>query len=70
MKAVDLSIIIVSYNTKEFLKNCLVSILDSIKGDLRYEVIVLDNASSDGTIREVQSSILRQSSGQEFKVQS
>ena len=29
---VDLSIIIVSYNTKDFIGNCLASILSSIKG--------------------------------------
>jgi len=56
MKTVDLSIIIVSYNTKEFLKNCLVSILSSINGKLSYEVIVVDNASSDGSVQEIQKS--------------
>ena len=49
MKSIDLSIIIVSYNTKEFLKKCLVSILSSIDGNFSYEVIVVDNASADGT---------------------
>jgi hypothetical protein len=50
---VDLSIIIVSYNTREFLRNCLKSILSSINGKLGYEVIVVDNASTDGTIQEI-----------------
>jgi len=45
----DLSIIIVNYNTKEFLKNCLTSILSSIDGKLNYEVIVVDNCSSDNS---------------------
>ena len=45
----DLSIIIVNYNTKEFLKNCLTSILSSMDGKLGYEVIVVDNCSSDNS---------------------
>lgn len=44
---VDLSIIIVNYNTKEFLKRCLNSILSSIDGKISYEIIVVDNNSSD-----------------------
>ncbi len=43
----DLSIIIVNYNTKEFLKKCLTSILSSIDGKLNYEIVVVDNASTD-----------------------
>jgi len=43
-----LSIIIVSYNSKQFLKNCLESILIN-KNDLKLEIIVVDNNSSDGT---------------------
>ena len=49
----DLSIIIVSYNTKEFLKKCLASILYSIEGKISYEIIVVDNASSDGSGEEM-----------------
>lgn len=49
MKEVDLSIIIVSYNTKEFLKKCLASIVGSVSNQLEYEVIVVDNASTDGS---------------------
>ena len=45
----DLSIVIVSYNTKDFLKRCLTSILSSIEGKLSYEIIVVDNASSDNS---------------------
>ncbi|MBI2613608.1 MAG: glycosyltransferase family 2 protein [Candidatus Levybacteria bacterium] len=45
----DLSIIIVNYNTKEFLKKSLDSILSSIDGKLNYEIIVVDNASTDGS---------------------
>lgn len=42
----DLSIIIVNYNSKEFLKKCIASILKNVK-DVSYEIIVVDNNSSD-----------------------
>lgn len=45
---VDLSIVIVSYNTKEFLKECLSSIQETAK-DFTYEMIVVDNASNDNS---------------------
>lgn len=50
----DLAIIIVNYNTKEFLKKCLGSILSSIDGAISYEVVVVDNNSSDGSVEENQ----------------
>lgn len=43
----DLSIIIVTYNPGEILLDCLRNLPDAI-GDLSNEVIVVDNASSDG----------------------
>lgn len=44
----DLSIFVVSYNTRELTRSCLRSILDSgIYAD--YEIIVVDNASADGS---------------------
>jgi GT2 family glycosyltransferase len=45
----DLSIVIVSYNTKDILENCLRSIYAETKR-VMFEVIVVDNASEDGTI--------------------
>ena len=42
----DLSIVIVNYNVKEFLTQCLESIYRS-KTDYAFEVIVVDNASTD-----------------------
>lgn len=46
----DLSIIIPSYNTKALLERGLVSVILSLKGSsISYEVIVVDNASSDGS---------------------
>ena len=47
-----LSVIIVSWNAKSFLIKCLESI-GRQKGDYAIEVIVVDNASSDGSPEEV-----------------
>lgn len=44
---IDLSIIIVSYNSKDYLINCLKSI------NYDAEIIVVDNASSDRTVEEI-----------------
>lgn len=45
----DLSIIIVNYNGKKFLSDCLNSIEKQCQG-FDYEIIIWDNASSDGSI--------------------
>lgn len=46
----DLSIVIVSFNTKKLLDDCLASVERSLKGtEISYEVIVIDNVSTDGT---------------------
>ena len=45
---VDLSIIIVSWNSKEDLRNCLKSI-DQSEKNFKFEVFIVDNASWDGT---------------------
>lgn len=44
-----LSIIIVSFNTKDVLSNCLNS-LKKVKSELSFEVIVSDNGSTDGSV--------------------
>jgi len=48
----DLSIIIVSWNVRQLLRHCLSSLYDSIE-DLAFEVFVVDNASSDGSVEMV-----------------
>lgn len=53
-KTVDLSIIILSYNTKDVLKDCLVSLLAAKKTNDQWEIIVVDNASSDGSPEMIQ----------------
>jgi GT2 family glycosyltransferase len=45
---VDLSILIVNYNTRELLRTCLASVIAETYG-IDYEVIVVDNTSSDGS---------------------
>lgn len=47
------SIVIVSYNTKEFLRACLASISDLYAGILP-RVTVVDNASEDGTVEALE----------------
>lgn len=47
------SIIILSYNTKDLLRTCLRSIYKKITG-VEFEVLVVDNASSDGTPQMVE----------------
>lgn len=49
----DVSIIIVSYNTKNLLSECLSSIKFKTHG-VEYEVIVVDNNSKDGTQKMLQ----------------
>jgi len=47
----DISIIIVNWNTKQLLLNCIASIIENVK--LKYEIWVVDNASSDGSVDAV-----------------
>ncbi len=51
---IDLSIIIVSYNTQELLRKLLESVYESISSRVSYEVIVVDNASSDESSQMVE----------------
>ena len=53
MKKVDLSIIILSYNTRPLLRNCLQAISKAKKNDYQIETIVVDNDSSDSSQKMV-----------------
>jgi len=53
VKKVDLSIIILSYNTRPLLRNCLQAISRAKKNDYQIETIVVDNDSSDGSQKMV-----------------
>lgn len=48
----DVSIIIVAWNVRDFLHNCLDSIYKETKG-IEFEVIYVDNASTDGSVAMV-----------------
>jgi hypothetical protein len=44
----DVSIVIVSFNTRDVLRECLLSVYREV-GSLRVQIIVVDNASTDGS---------------------
>jgi GT2 family glycosyltransferase len=48
----DVSIIIVNYNTKDLLRDCISSIKNTTQ-NLSYEIIVSDNASKDGSVQMI-----------------
>ena len=48
----EVSIIIVSFNTSQLLKECLQTLAQEA-GDIRYETIIIDNASQDGSAEMV-----------------
>lgn len=47
----DLSIIILNYNSRDYLKKCVESIGKSNIGNYQYEVIVVDNCSTDNSVQ-------------------
>jgi N-acetylglucosaminyl-diphospho-decaprenol L-rhamnosyltransferase len=53
MLAPDLAVVIVNWNTVDLLDECLQSVVDHSPGDLRTEVIVVDNASRDGSVEHL-----------------
>ena len=48
----DISIVIVSYNVEDYLKNCVESILLA-KGTLQTEIIIVDNHSVDESVKMI-----------------
>lgn len=53
----DLSIIIVNYNAKKFLSNCINSIYKNTKG-IKFEVILVDNRSTDDSVNFIKEEFL------------
>lgn len=51
---IDLSIIIVNWNSWDYLQKCIMSIMESA-GKLDYEIIVVDNCSSDNSAENIAS---------------
>lgn len=49
----DVSFVIVSLNTSNYLKGCLESLVDSLKDSFQYEIIIVDNGSKDGSLQMV-----------------
>jgi GT2 family glycosyltransferase len=50
----DVAVVIVSYNTERLLGECLQSLHEQ-RGDLRQQVIIVDNGSSDGSVDMIRS---------------
>jgi GT2 family glycosyltransferase len=48
LNKIDLSIIIVNWNTRELLHNCISSLIET-SAEIKIEIIVVDNASKDGS---------------------
>jgi GT2 family glycosyltransferase len=52
LDSTDLSIIIVNYNAKRFLTDCLLSLYNTVR-HITYEIIIIDNNSSDGSVNSI-----------------
>jgi GT2 family glycosyltransferase len=48
----DLAIVIVNYNVRDLMRNCLSSLYAS-SGPIRFSVVVVDNSSTDGSVQMV-----------------
>ena len=51
----DISVIVVNYNSSEHTINCVSSILAQTKGHFTYEIIIVDNNSSDAELIKLRS---------------
>lgn len=54
MVQIDLSIIIVNWNSWDYLQKCIMSIKENTD-ELKYEIIVVDNCSSDNSVENISS---------------
>lgn len=52
MPKLDLSIITISFNTREILTDCINSVIKNTKG-ISYEILVVDNDSKDGSVERI-----------------
>lgn len=48
---IDVAVIVVSWNVRDLLHRCLTSIFETAPSDLALHVVVVDNASSDGSVQ-------------------
>lgn len=53
LSSIDISVVIVSFNTRKILQDCLDSIYKHTK-DLNFEVVVVENGSTDGSLEMLQ----------------
>jgi GT2 family glycosyltransferase len=63
-----LSIIILNYNTKELLHSCIESMLKVYKKEVEngtFEIIVVDNASTDGSLESIENARIKKISNRE-----
>ena len=49
---IDISLIIINYNSKNYLKNCLKSCINQ-KTKFKFEVILIDDASTDNSLNNI-----------------
>ncbi len=49
----DVAVIIVTYNSRRFVRDCILSVLDRTKG-VSFEIIIVDNNSTDNSIEELE----------------
>ena len=49
----DISIIIVSYNVKEYIISCIESIYKHSSNKIDLEIIIIDNNSNDGSVSAI-----------------